>query len=84
VGAKREIYNLIRDFAEKQGIGVLLISSELPELIGICDRLYIFREGTVSAQLPRSEFDREKILFYALPGVAESKSGQTNPISGNG
>lgn len=83
VGAKREIYNLTRDFVEKQGIGVVFISSELPELIGVCDRMYVFREGTVAAELSRQEFDREKILFYALPGVAEYKADQTHPISGN-
>lgn len=81
VGAKREIYNLTRGFAEKQGIGVLFISSELPELIGVCDRMYIFREGTVSAELSRQEFDREKILFYALPGVAESEANSRQPVS---
>jgi ABC-type sugar transport system ATPase subunit len=67
VGAKREIYNMMREFAEKQGIGVMFISSELPELMGVCDRMYVFKEGTVSAELSRGEFDQEKILGYALP-----------------
>lgn len=66
VGAKREIYNLMRELVEKEGIGILCISSELPELIGICDRIYVFRDGTISAEFERGEFDQEEILACAL------------------
>jgi ABC-type sugar transport system ATPase subunit len=48
------------------GVGVIFISSELPELLGVCDRLYVFKEGTVVTDLPREKFDREKVLRYAL------------------
>jgi ribose transport system ATP-binding protein len=65
VGTKFEIYILIRDLA-KMGVGVIFISSELPELLGVCDRLYVFKEGTVVTDLPREKFDREKVLRYAL------------------
>ena len=66
VGAKREVYNVMRELAERQGIGILCISSELPELIGICDRIYVFKDGAVSAELGREQFNQEAILRAAL------------------
>jgi len=45
---------------------VIFISSELPELIGVCDRLYIFKEGRIAGELNREEFDDEKILSKAI------------------
>ncbi len=66
VGAKREVYNVMRELAERQGIGILCISSELPELIGICDRIYVFKDGAVSAELGREQFNQEAILRSAL------------------
>ena len=65
VGTKYEIYVLIRELA-KLGVGVIFISSELPELLGVCDRLYIFKKGTIVTDLPREKFDRELVLRYAL------------------
>ncbi len=50
IGAKSEIYRLIDDLAKK-GIGVIVISSELPELIGICDRVLVMREGRIAGEL---------------------------------
>jgi len=66
VGAKYEVYTIIRHHAEKREAGVLFISSELPELIGICDRMYVFKDGTIAGELSREEFDGEKILHLAL------------------
>ncbi len=54
VGAKVEIYRIIRDLAE-QGIGVIMISSELPEIIGMCDRVIVMREGVVTGELAGAE-----------------------------
>jgi ribose transport system ATP-binding protein len=66
VAAKREVYNLMRELAERQGIGILCISSELPELLGVCDRICVMRAGSISAEFARGEFDQEKILTNAL------------------
>jgi len=66
VGTKFEIYKMIRNLAEEKSVGVIFISSELPELIGVCDRLYVFKEGRISGELSREEFDDEKILSMAL------------------
>jgi ribose transport system ATP-binding protein len=64
VGVKYEIYNLINELVEK-GIGVIIISSELPELIGICDRIVVMCEGKITGSLRKREFSQEKILDLA-------------------
>ena len=66
VGAKFEIYQLILQLADA-GTGVLVISSEIEELIGICDRLLVMNKGRISAEFTRVAFDRERILAAALP-----------------
>ncbi len=65
VGAKSEIYQLIHGLAA-QGAGVLFISSELEELLGLCDRILVMRRGEIGAAFRREEFDRERILAAAL------------------
>ena len=64
VGAKSEIYGLIHGLAEK-GAGVLLISSELPEVLGMSDRVLVMHEGHVSGFLDRAEADQVKIMELA-------------------
>lgn len=65
VGAKREIYELMSTFAAK-GKGIIMISSELPELIGICDRIYVVNEGHIAGMLTRTEFSQESIMQLAV------------------
>jgi ribose transport system ATP-binding protein len=65
VGAKHEIYGLMNDLAAR-GAGLLFISSEIEELIGMCDRILVLRRGEIAAEFPRREFDREAILRTAL------------------
>jgi len=65
VGAKFEIYQLIRQLAD-DGAGVLLISSEIEELIGLCDRILVMRRGEIVEELAREGFDRERLLRAAL------------------
>lgn len=60
VGAKYEIYTIINDLAA-QGKGVLMISSELPEILGMCDRIYIMSEGAITGELHRDEASQETI-----------------------
>ena len=64
MGVKYEIYNLINKLVE-QGIGVIVISSELPELIGISDRIIVMCEGRISGELEKKDFSQEKILDLA-------------------
>ncbi|WP_066365632.1 multiple monosaccharide ABC transporter ATP-binding protein [Herbidospora mongoliensis] len=61
VGAKYEIYGIIQRLAD-QGKGVIIISSELPELIGLCDRIYTVFEGTVTGEVTRAEADPEHLM----------------------
>jgi ribose transport system ATP-binding protein len=67
VGAKFEIYQLIHELADR-GAAVLVISSELEELIGICDRILVMSRGEIREERKREEFDRERILAAALGG----------------
>jgi putative multiple sugar transport system ATP-binding protein len=61
VGAKYEIYTIINRLAE-EGKGILLISSELPEILGMCDRIYVMSEGRITGELSREEATQESIL----------------------
>ncbi len=65
VGAKCEFYQLIHDLAAR-GTGILLISSEMEELLGLCHRILVLRQGAIQDELQRPEFDRERILRAAL------------------
>ena len=65
VGAKAEIYELIGELVE-QGVAVVLISSEMPELLGLADRVAVMHEGTLQGILSRSEATQERILQLAL------------------
>jgi putative multiple sugar transport system ATP-binding protein len=63
VGAKYEIYTIINELAA-QGKAVLVISSELPELLGICDRIYTLAEGRITAELPIAEATPERLMQH--------------------
>ncbi len=62
VGAKYEIYTLINKLAEQGGKAVLVISSELPELLGICNRIYTLSAGRVTGVLPREQATQENLM----------------------
>jgi ribose transport system ATP-binding protein len=64
VGAKFEIYNLIWDLAER-GKGIIVVSSDLPELLGICHRIMVFSKGAVVGELPREDFSEKAVLELA-------------------
>jgi putative multiple sugar transport system ATP-binding protein len=61
VGAKYEIYSIINDLSA-QGKGVVMISSEMPELLGMCDRIYVMNEGAFVGEMPASEASQERIM----------------------
>jgi putative multiple sugar transport system ATP-binding protein len=67
VGAKFEIYGIVNRLAD-QGRGVVLISSEMPELLGMCDRIYVMKEGTIVGELPAAEASQEKIMSMIVRG----------------
>ena len=61
VGAKFEIYTIINDLS-RQGKGVVMISSEMPELLGLCDRIYVMNEGTFVGELSAEDASQERIM----------------------
>lgn len=70
VNAKREIYEFIHRLAEK-GISCIVISSEMEEVIGLCSRVYVMREGSVAGCLEGDHINEEEIMFHAT-GIKES------------
>ena len=70
VGAKAEMFGLIEDLA-KEGRGIVIISSYLPELLNMCDRILVMHEGEVAGLIPRAEFSEERVMALAT-GIEES------------
>ena len=64
VGAKAEIYSIMNDLVKK-GMSIIMISSELPEILGMSDRIYVMSEGVVTGCLSHEEADQEKIMQLA-------------------
>lgn len=67
VGAKREIYQLMNELAER-GVPIIMVSSDLPEVIGVSDRIMIMHEGRISGELTRQEATQEKVMQLATGG----------------
>jgi putative multiple sugar transport system ATP-binding protein len=65
VGAKYEIYSIINRLAS-EGKGIILVSSELPEILGVCDRIYVMRDGKVVGEMLASEASQEKVMKYIM------------------
>jgi ribose transport system ATP-binding protein len=82
VGAKYEIYSIINDLAAKDG-AVLFISSELEELIMMCDRLLVMSRGEIVGEFERAAFDKEQILRSAFREGSEIQHGEpsTSPYN---
>jgi ribose transport system ATP-binding protein len=76
VGAKAEILTLIRELAA-QGLGVLMISSELEELTEACDRVTVLRDGLSVATLPRERLSEQAIMAAMAHGAAAAAEGET-------
>jgi rhamnose transport system ATP-binding protein len=64
VGTKSEVHRLLSELAG-QGMGILMISSELPEVLGMADRILVMREGRITAEIARSEATSENVMFAA-------------------
>jgi len=67
VGAKVEVYNLIGDLAES-GSAILVVSSDLPELLGLCDRIGVLRAGRLVGEVARADFSQDRIMSLAAVG----------------
>ncbi len=74
VGAKVGIYNLMNDLVRK-GVCILMISSELPEVLGMCDRILVMHEGRIAGELSRAEATQEGIMRLATGELSVASSG---------
>ena len=77
VGSKAEIYSLIGDLVQ-QGVAIVLISSELPELLGLADRVAVMHEGSLQGILPRARATQQRILTLALGQEIDYGSGDSD------
>ena len=78
VQTKAEVHGVIADLA-RQGLAIILISSELPELLGMCDRIVVLREGHVTALLPAAEATQERVL-YAMTDAGGSAAAEAERV----
>ncbi|QNM95712.1 L-arabinose ABC transporter ATP-binding protein AraG [Chitinimonas koreensis] len=69
IGAKQEIYRIVQDVAAR-GVCVIVVSSELPEVLGIADRIVVMRDGRISGELDRADASEAAVLRLALPDAA--------------
>ena len=74
VGSKSEIYGIINDLA-KAGCSIIIVSSELAEIINMCDRVYVMCDGEITGELPRRDFSQEAIMKYAAKGNSAPAEG---------
>lgn len=70
IGSKSEIYTLMRKLAD-EGKGVLVVSSELPELLSVCDTIAVFREGKIVQTFPHKDATEEKIIMASTADLKE-------------
>lgn len=71
IGAKYEIYKLMNQLVEQEGKSILMISSEMEELMGMSDRILVLAEGDLTGELKKEEFSQEKIMMYASAAVKD-------------
>ena len=72
VGAKYEIYNLMNGLA-KEGVSIIMISSELPEILSMSDRIIVIHEGVLKGELTKEEATGERVMYYATGGKVNGK-----------
>ncbi|MER2262393.1 MAG: sugar ABC transporter ATP-binding protein [Psychrobacillus sp.] len=72
VGAKKEIYSIVNTLAEN-GVSIIMVSSELPEIIGMVDRVLVMHEGKLTGEVTKEEMTQEKIMHYATGGDKVAK-----------
>ena len=72
IGAKKEIYQIMNDLAKK-GVAIIMVSSELPEILGMSDRVLVIHEGKVGGILKKEEASEEKIMTLATGGTLDEK-----------
>ena len=77
VGAKKEVYSFMDNLA-KEGKAIIMISSDMPEIIGMSDRIYVMRDRKIVKELDASDVTQETILSYALEGARTEEQDEKN------
>jgi ribose transport system ATP-binding protein len=77
VGARAELYKVIRDLADR-GVGILLVSSEVPEVLGLADRVLIMREGRLVHQAPAGAVTEDDVLDLVMAGSLNAATDVTS------
>ncbi|WP_424928866.1 sugar ABC transporter ATP-binding protein [Amaricoccus tamworthensis] len=80
VGARSEIYDLIRNLTDTQGLGVIVISSELPELLGLSDRVLVMADGRIRAEFDRNDASEEAVMAAAITHGSAEASAQLEGV----
>lgn len=75
VGAKREIYQLLAELADRDGAAIVMVSSELPEILGLSDRIVVMRDGRIAGRFDRTEATEERLMAHAV-GSHSGMGGQ--------
>ena len=75
VGTKAEVHRLMSSLAA-EGVAVVMVSSELPEVLGMADRVLVMREGRIVAELARSEATEESVMFAAMGQAVGPSDGR--------
>ena len=70
VGAKAELFRIVTDLA-REGLGVIVVSSEIEELLGLCTRILVMREGELVAELDGAEATELDVLRHSMPGTQQ-------------
>jgi rhamnose transport system ATP-binding protein len=76
IGAKVEVHRIISELATS-GLGIILISSDLPEVLAMSDRILVLHEGRVTAEIPRAEATQELVMFAATGTTVSSVAAAT-------
>jgi rhamnose transport system ATP-binding protein len=83
IGAKVEVHRIISELAAS-GLGIILISSDLPEVLAMSDRILVFHEGKITAEIPRGQATQERVMFAATGSatVDEPPAAPAAPAAG--
>lgn len=76
VGAKLEIYQIMTQLVKEKGLSIIMISSELPELIGMCDRIYVMNKGYITGVIGREEYSQERIMKLATASCRKGEEDE--------
>jgi ABC-type sugar transport system ATPase subunit len=79
VGAKAEVHALLRELSQR-GTAVIVISSDLPEVLQLADRVLVMRQGEIVAELPRAEASEERVMHFAATSQVDAEVGDSRPI----